>query len=116
MEFEAIIKALSDDDLFILLKQEGLDPGPIFSTVRKFYEKKLHNHWKDSIQLNEKKDVILQLWKKNLEHGKINHRHITNELDKSNLIKKKIFFLVCLLFFFFIYLYKNLNIDKDYVN
>ena len=40
MEFEAITtKALLDDDLFILLKQEGLDPGPIFSTVRKFYEK-----------------------------------------------------------------------------
>ena len=70
MELVAITKALSDDDLFILLKQEGLNPGPIFSTVRKLYEKKLLKHWKDSIHL-KKTDDVLQLLEKYHEHGKI---------------------------------------------
>ena len=35
------ISALDDDELFVKLKEHGMNPGPIVGSTRKFYQKKL---------------------------------------------------------------------------
>jgi len=41
IEMTVDITSLDDDQLFEMLKQNGVDPGPIVGSTRKFYEKKL---------------------------------------------------------------------------
>ena len=42
------IKTLTDDQLFAILKQHGLSVGPVTSTTRSIYEKKLVKHFKEN--------------------------------------------------------------------
>ena len=42
------LKALTDDALFALLKQNGLAVGPVQSTTRNLYERRLIKHFKEN--------------------------------------------------------------------
>ena len=108
IELNLSLNSLTDDQIFDLLKKEGLDPGPIFNTVRKLYENKFIRFLKEKNEV-DRKEILNRL-----ESSKVKKNEESRKLMKQNwyilfrCMNLKVF---CFIFFVFIFCIESLNKD-----